>query len=49
MAQVDRAGGSGKYYGIARDDEEITFSIVEKAISENDIVLVIRRRFHGRF
>ncbi len=24
MAQVERAGGSGKYYGIARDDEEIT-------------------------
>jgi molybdopterin molybdotransferase len=40
MAQVERAGGSGKYYGIARDDEEITFSIVEKAISENDLVLI---------
>ncbi len=40
MAQVERAGGSGKYYGIARDDEEITLSIVEKAISENDVVLI---------
>jgi molybdopterin molybdotransferase len=40
MAQVERAGGSGKYYGIARDDEEITFSVVEKAIAENDIVLI---------
>ncbi|MCX6333445.1 MAG: molybdopterin molybdotransferase MoeA [Bacteroidia bacterium] len=40
MAQIERAGASGKYYGIARDDEEITFSIVEKAISENDLVLI---------
>jgi len=40
MAQVKRAGASGKYYGIARDDEEVTFSLVEKAISENDIVLI---------
>jgi molybdopterin molybdotransferase len=40
MAQVERAGGQGKYYGIASDDEAITLSIVEKAISENDIVLI---------
>lgn len=40
MAQVERAGGSGKYYGIARDEEEITFSIIEKAISENDLILI---------
>ena len=40
MAQVERAGGLGKYYGIARDDVEITLSIVEKAITENDIVLI---------
>ncbi len=40
MAQIERAGGSGKYYGIATDDEDITFSFVEKAIAENDIVLI---------
>ncbi len=40
MAQVERAGASGKYYGIAADDEDQTLLIVEKAISENDIVLI---------
>jgi molybdopterin molybdotransferase len=40
MAQIERAGGVGKYYGIARDNEEETFSIVTKALSENDIVLL---------
>jgi molybdopterin molybdotransferase len=40
MAQVVRSGGQGIYYGIARDDEAITLSIVEKAISENDIVVI---------
>jgi molybdopterin molybdotransferase len=40
MAQVAQAGASGKYYGIAADDEDLTLSIVKKAISENDIVLI---------
>lgn len=40
MAQVARAGGAGKYYGIARDDEEITYTVVQKALSENDLVLL---------
>ncbi len=40
MAQVAQAGASGKYYGIATDDEAQTLSIVEKAISENDMVLI---------
>ncbi len=40
MAQVERSGGFGTYYGIAKDDEGITLSIVEKAIAENDIVLI---------
>jgi len=40
MAQIERAGASGKYYGIAADDEAQTLSIVEKAISENDMVLL---------
>lgn len=40
MAQIERSGGSGKYYGIAKDDENETLAIVKKAISENDIVLI---------
>lgn len=40
MAQAERSGALGEYYGIARDDEEKTFKIVEKAISECDIVLI---------
>ncbi|MCX6330307.1 MAG: molybdopterin molybdotransferase MoeA [Bacteroidia bacterium] len=40
MAQVERAGAIGKYYGIAKDDEDETFRIIEKAISENDLVLI---------
>lgn len=40
MAQAERAGASGKYYGIAIDDETATFGLVERAISENDIVLI---------
>lgn len=40
MAQVARAGASGRYYGIAADDEALTLSIVENAIAENDMVLI---------
>jgi molybdopterin molybdotransferase len=40
MAQVERAGAVGKYYGIAIDDENITYEIISRAISENDIVLI---------
>ena len=40
LAQLARAGGAGRYYGIAMDDEEITYSIVQKALSENDLVLI---------
>jgi molybdopterin molybdotransferase len=40
MAQVERAGAIGKYYGIARDNEDETFRILDKAISENDLVLI---------
>ena len=40
MAQVERAGAVGKYYGIATDDEDMTYEIIVKAISESDIVLV---------
>jgi molybdopterin molybdotransferase len=40
LAQVTRAGGEGHYYGIAPDIENVTFEIITKAISENDIVLL---------
>ena len=40
LAQLERSGGTGRYYGIARDDEEETFRVISKAISENDIVLI---------
>jgi molybdopterin molybdotransferase len=40
MSQVSRAGGSGHYYGIAPDSEDVTFDMLQKAIAENDIVLL---------
>jgi molybdopterin molybdotransferase len=40
LSQVTRAGGKGKYYGIAPDVEETTFEIILKAINENDIILL---------
>jgi molybdopterin molybdotransferase len=40
MAQADRAGVSARYYGIARDNEEETYSIISGAIAENDLVLI---------
>jgi len=38
--QVSLAGGVARYYGIAKDDEALTFSMVEQALSENDMVLI---------
>jgi molybdopterin molybdotransferase len=40
LAQVQRAGAQGKYWGIARDDEAETFQIVKRAIAESDMVLI---------
>jgi molybdopterin molybdotransferase len=40
LSQVSRAGGAGHYYGIAPDMEDITLEMIQKAISENDIVLL---------
>ncbi|MBN1108752.1 MAG: molybdopterin molybdotransferase MoeA [Bacteroidales bacterium] len=34
------AGGTARYYGIAKDDEAVTFSVLQKALSENDIVII---------
>lgn len=40
MAQVERAGAKGRYYGIARDDENLTYEILSRAISENDLIII---------
>jgi molybdopterin molybdotransferase len=40
LTQVARAGGKGRYYGIAPDIENVTFEIISRAIAENDIVLL---------
>jgi len=40
MAQVHRAGAIGKYYGIARDNEETTYEMVKRAISKSDMLLI---------
>jgi molybdopterin molybdotransferase len=40
MAQLAQSGASGKYYGIAADNEEQTLSIIERAISESEIVII---------
>jgi len=40
MAQSERAGAAPRYYGIARDSEEETLTIVSKAIAESDIVII---------
>jgi molybdopterin molybdotransferase len=39
-AQVTRAGGTGIDYGIAPDNEKITYEIVENAINNCDIVII---------
>ncbi len=40
LAQLERAGCSGKYLGIAGDDERVTYDIVKKAVAECDILLI---------
>jgi molybdopterin molybdotransferase len=40
IAQVTRAGGVATNYGITPDNESVTFNIIEKAISECDIVII---------
>jgi len=40
MAQVARAGATGKYYGIARDEEESIARLLKKAVDENDVVVI---------
>lgn len=40
LAQVERAGGTGRYYGIAPDNEQSTYEMVVKAIRENEILVL---------
>lgn len=40
MAQITRAGAIGKYYGIARDEEESITALMKKALEENDVLLI---------
>ena len=40
MAQISRAGAIGIYLGIARDDEDVTLEIVNRAIAQSDVVLI---------
>jgi len=40
MAQIARAGAIGKYYGIARDDEESITTLMKKALQEVDVLLI---------
>jgi molybdopterin molybdotransferase len=40
MAQIAEADAVGRYYGIAEDDEEQTLEMVNRAIAENDMVLI---------
>jgi molybdopterin molybdotransferase len=39
-AQITRAGGMAKDYGIAPDDEAITYEMIQTAIQESDMVLI---------
>jgi molybdopterin molybdotransferase len=40
LAQVTRAGGTATNYGIAPDNESVTYSIIVKAIHECEIVII---------
>lgn len=40
LSQVNRAGGTGHYYGISPDVESVTFEMINKALGENDILLI---------
>jgi len=40
LAQVERAGAKGRYYGIARDDIESTSRLLKAALTDNDVVLL---------
>jgi molybdopterin molybdotransferase len=40
LAQIERAGSTGRYYGIARDEEASITGLMQKALKENDVVII---------
>ena len=40
LAQIARSGAIGRYYGIARDEEESITELMKKALAENDVLLI---------
>jgi molybdopterin molybdotransferase len=40
IAQVENAGATARYQGIAIDDEEVTYKMVSRALEENDMLLL---------
>ncbi len=40
MTQITRAGATGRYYGIALDDEKSIEGLLRQALAENDVVLI---------
>jgi len=40
LSQIERAGATGRYMGIARDNKEQTHEIIGRAIAESDVVLI---------
>jgi molybdopterin molybdotransferase len=40
MAQISKAGAIGMYMGIAGDDEDLTFGILNRAMEKSDVVLI---------
>jgi molybdopterin molybdotransferase len=40
LSQVSRTGAVGKYYGIAPDNEESTYKLIQRAINESDLLLI---------
>jgi molybdopterin molybdotransferase len=40
LEQIAQAGAQGTYFGIARDDEDATYRLLNDALSQSDIVLI---------
>ncbi|MEA3317949.1 MAG: gephyrin-like molybdotransferase Glp, partial [Bacteroidota bacterium] len=40
LSQCTAIGVEARYYGIAKDSEELTFKIVSKALAENDLIML---------
>lgn len=49
MAQTSKLGIRSTYYGIAKDDDKITNELIEKALNENDILLITGGVSQGDF